>query len=363
MLFRPIFHRTWKEGGHQTQVSGGCKVIVMSRCHHYLSGLQIKQAANTEVCFRVGFIVAEQVGTEDQVPGQPGMLCHVRKQRDVTVRKRGDGESPLEARQAGDGIRPGIEAMPAKGDIAQIGFSQTLDRELLDQPVQRSAMQAVKFGPATLATVYAVHGRVIGGPPCVDESHPVGHNSTLLAEAGQCRDKTTAPVDHRAEGVEHDCCWSSRRHARLPVRSSMRGRRAPDQQSLDRVYHTLVPAGMKRFIRHPLVQDGLSWLLGCYLVFALRTTRWTLEGREYVEPHAAGRPVIVAFWHERLPLMPMLWVLSRRLPEARGGQVHVLVSQHRDGRFIGAVIRRFGINVLVLGSTTRGGVGGGTQSD
>jgi len=114
---------------------------------------------------------------------------------------------------------------------------------------------------------------------------------------------------------------------------------------------------MKRFIRHPLVQDGLSWLVGCYLAFALRTTRWKLEGRHYVEPHAAGRPVIVAFWHERLPLMPMLWVLSRRLPEARGGRVHVLVSQHRDGRLIGAVVRRFGINV-VLGSTTRGGVGG-----
>jgi lysophospholipid acyltransferase (LPLAT)-like uncharacterized protein len=34
--------------------------------------------------------------------------------------------------------------------------------------------------------------------------------------------------------------------------------------------------------------------------------------------------------------------------------VHVLVSQHRDGRFIGAVVSRFAIDV-VLGSSSRGG--------
>lgn len=113
---------------------------------------------------------------------------------------------------------------------------------------------------------------------------------------------------------------------------------------------------MNRLLRHPVVQAGLSWLLGCYLEFALRTTRWELRGREHVLPHAAGQPVIVAFWHERLPLMPMLWVLARRLPGASSRRVHVLVSKHRDGQFIGAVIRRFDIDV-VSGSTTRGGIG------
>ncbi|HEX5327438.1 MAG TPA: lysophospholipid acyltransferase family protein [Acetobacteraceae bacterium] len=114
---------------------------------------------------------------------------------------------------------------------------------------------------------------------------------------------------------------------------------------------------MKYLVQRPLVQAGLARLLGCYLGFALRTTRWRLEGQEHVLVHAAGRPVIVAFWHERLPLMPMLWLLSRKLPEARAGRVHVLVSQHRDGRFIGAVVRRFGIEV-VLGSSRRGGAAG-----
>lgn len=72
-------------------------------------------------------------------------------------------------------------------------------------------------------------------------------------------------------------------------------------------------------------------------------------------PHAAGRPVIVAFWHERLPLMPMLWLLSRQLPGASQRRAYVLVSKHRDGQFIGAVIRRFNLDI-VSGSTSRGGV-------
>ena len=113
---------------------------------------------------------------------------------------------------------------------------------------------------------------------------------------------------------------------------------------------------MKRLLQHPIVQTAFAKVLGLYLAFALRTTRWSLDGREHMAAHAAGAPVIVAFWHERLPMMPMLWLRARHSPEGRNARnrVHVLVSQHRDGRFIGAVISRFALNV-VLGSSTRGG--------
>ncbi|MEJ0017915.1 MAG: lysophospholipid acyltransferase family protein [Acetobacteraceae bacterium] len=116
---------------------------------------------------------------------------------------------------------------------------------------------------------------------------------------------------------------------------------------------------MKRLLRHPTTQAALARLLGLYLAFALRTTRWSLDGQEHMAPHAAGAPVVVAFWHERLPMMPMLWVLARQMPEGRsvGNRAHVLVSQHRDGRFIGAVVSRFALDV-VLGSSSRGGAKG-----
>jgi hypothetical protein len=116
---------------------------------------------------------------------------------------------------------------------------------------------------------------------------------------------------------------------------------------------------MKRLLQHPPIQAAFARLLGLYLAFALRTTRWSVDGREHMAPHAAGAPVIVAFWHERLGMMPMLWLKARRSPEGRAARnrAHVLVSQHRDGRFIGAVVSRFALDV-VLGSSTRGGAKG-----
>lgn len=111
---------------------------------------------------------------------------------------------------------------------------------------------------------------------------------------------------------------------------------------------------MKRVLRHEAVQAVLAGLLGRYLAFALATTRWTLVGEEFLALAIGGPPYIVAFWHERLPLMPMLWLMYRRRPRALPRRVHVLVSRHRDGRFIGDVIARFRMNVI-LGSSSRGG--------
>ena len=101
----------------------------------------------------------------------------------------------------------------------------------------------------------------------------------------------------------------------------------------------------------------LASLLGSYLAFALRTTRWTLDGQEHFRPFGAGAPAIFAFWHEFLPLMPALSLIARKLPFYRRTPIHTLVSQHRDGRFIGMVVRRFGI-MPIAGSSTRGGAAG-----
>ena len=112
---------------------------------------------------------------------------------------------------------------------------------------------------------------------------------------------------------------------------------------------------VKRLLQGEAAQAMLAWLLGLYLAVVYRTTRWTLDGEAHLAPHAAGLPALAACWHERLPLMPMMWVLTRRrMPAGSRMGLHVLVSRHRDGRLIGAVIRRFGIAV-VLGSSSRGG--------
>jgi lysophospholipid acyltransferase (LPLAT)-like uncharacterized protein len=114
---------------------------------------------------------------------------------------------------------------------------------------------------------------------------------------------------------------------------------------------------MKSLLRSPKAQAVLAVVLGFYLAFALRTTRWTLDGQEHLRAHSAGAPAVFAFWHEFLPLMPALVLIARRLPFYRRTPIHALVSQHRDGQFIGRVVGRFGIHPI-LGSSTRGGAAG-----
>lgn len=113
-------------------------------------------------------------------------------------------------------------------------------------------------------------------------------------------------------------------------------------------------AAMKKLLRHPATQALLARLVGWYLAMAMRTTRWTLDGEENVAPHAKGAPAVFAFWHEHLPMLPALAMLAAKLPGYRFKPMHALVSQHRDGRFIGAVVRRFGFTA-VYGSSSRGG--------
>ena len=114
---------------------------------------------------------------------------------------------------------------------------------------------------------------------------------------------------------------------------------------------------MKSLLRTPRIQAMLAALLGGYLTFALRTTRWTLDGQEHFYPFGSGAPAVFAFWHEFLPLMPALALIAGKMPHYRPTPIHTLVSRHRDGRFIGAVVQRFGI-LPVLGSSSRGGAAG-----
>jgi lysophospholipid acyltransferase (LPLAT)-like uncharacterized protein len=119
---------------------------------------------------------------------------------------------------------------------------------------------------------------------------------------------------------------------------------------------------MSRLLRQGWVQNALASLVATYLRLALGTISWRVVGEENLAPHlgrqpAAG-PVVAAFWHEMLPLMPALW----RRVHATGARARVLVSRHRDGRFIGDVMRRFDLG-LAHGSTgTRGRDRGGASA-
>jgi lysophospholipid acyltransferase (LPLAT)-like uncharacterized protein len=83
----------------------------------------------------------------------------------------------------------------------------------------------------------------------------------------------------------------------------------------------------------------------------LRILNWTLRKEYRKEEYPQefwnqGRQIIVAFWHQRLLMMPFLRVQ---------GKFGMMISQHRDGEWIARTVKRFGID-SVRGSTTRGGL-------
>jgi hypothetical protein len=112
---------------------------------------------------------------------------------------------------------------------------------------------------------------------------------------------------------------------------------------------------MRFLLRHPATQAALAWFGALYLNFALRTTRWVLDGAEHFEAATSGQGTVGAFWHECVAVMPRLWLVLQRRDSSQ--RAHILVSRHRDGRLIGAVVRRFGMD-LIYGSSTRGGAAG-----
>jgi lysophospholipid acyltransferase (LPLAT)-like uncharacterized protein len=107
---------------------------------------------------------------------------------------------------------------------------------------------------------------------------------------------------------------------------------------------------LNRLLKSQALRRAGAAALGAYLSFTLRTTRWSLDGADNLEPFVAEGGVVAAFWHECLPVMPALWgrVLARN--PARLGRV--LISQHRDGQLIATVMRAMNIEV-VHGSSGR----------
>lgn len=95
----------------------------------------------------------------------------------------------------------------------------------------------------------------------------------------------------------------------------------------------------------PLAPAVVAWLLRM-LAWTLRPdfSRCALLRARWDR----GDNVIVAFWHNRLLLMPLL---------AAGIPVSILVSQHRDGEIATRALTLWGIHT-VRGSSTRGGVSG-----
>jgi lysophospholipid acyltransferase (LPLAT)-like uncharacterized protein len=100
----------------------------------------------------------------------------------------------------------------------------------------------------------------------------------------------------------------------------------------------------------------VSWLGAWCAYWAIKILSWTMQFEE-INPEIPRQfwekdiPVIGAFWHGRLLMMPIIY---------KGKNLSFLVSAHRDGQVVGKALKRFGFHAI-LGSTTRKGFSGFKQ--
>ncbi|HKL77723.1 MAG TPA: lysophospholipid acyltransferase family protein [Gammaproteobacteria bacterium] len=89
---------------------------------------------------------------------------------------------------------------------------------------------------------------------------------------------------------------------------------------------------------------AVSWLVR----LLGRTIRWRTQAPASARQLLAGdAPVILAFWHGRLLMIPIAYLRAGR------SRVNVLISEHGDGELISRTIAHFGFG-SVRGSSRRG---------
>ncbi|MEQ8287480.1 lysophospholipid acyltransferase family protein [Thalassospira sp.] len=105
----------------------------------------------------------------------------------------------------------------------------------------------------------------------------------------------------------------------------------------------------KRIIRSETTRSTLCWLAANYVRLIHTTGRWQTKGGDHPAHYLTeGKPFIVAFWHQRLLMMPYTW-------RSVGGDrpFNMLISAHRDGDIISRTIAYFGPKTIA-GSTGKG---------
>ncbi len=103
---------------------------------------------------------------------------------------------------------------------------------------------------------------------------------------------------------------------------------------------------IKKLLRNDKFESFASFVLLFLMRFSYKTTRWTIIGDDVPsEYHKGHKPFLVSLWHDRLMLAPCVWHWKNPL--------HVLASNHRDGRLIARVVEHFNMPA-VYGSTGKG---------
>lgn len=104
----------------------------------------------------------------------------------------------------------------------------------------------------------------------------------------------------------------------------------------------------KRFRSSPVIHYIIITLIRWYIIFAYKTTRWTIHGNDiFHETIESDKPVIYCLWHGRLIMTPMLW-------PRWAGIMHAIVSFHNDGELISKFLETFNFKAIRGSSGKKG---------
>lgn len=95
----------------------------------------------------------------------------------------------------------------------------------------------------------------------------------------------------------------------------------------------------KRIQRSKPVVRFAADAIAFYVRLVHATSRWDVRGAEHPESFwSQDKSFILTFWHGRLLMIPPAWRRDRNM--------HMLISQHRDGELIARAMDPFGIGTI-----------------
>ena len=113
----------------------------------------------------------------------------------------------------------------------------------------------------------------------------------------------------------------------------------------------------KKLLSNSTIQSCLAYLVKSYQDLVLWSISWKIEVHPSVTALIAeGKPMILACWHQRLLIDPLLWHCKSGRPLG-----HMMISQHRDGALMSRVLELHGAR-SISGSSKRGGAAALKQS-
>lgn len=105
---------------------------------------------------------------------------------------------------------------------------------------------------------------------------------------------------------------------------------------------------IKTLGKSPFILFLISYLAAFYMRLAFYTIRWEIRGDKAIYDFVSqGTSIIFLFWHGRMLMFPPYW-------HPQSHQTRVLVSQHRDGGILDAILSRFNLKTI-RGSSSKGG--------